>query len=55
VGGVTHWEGLRRNLLMRIFVPKRVEMAEGQRKLHNTDLRDFCSFSYVIRLTNEDG
>jgi hypothetical protein len=38
-------------VLRRMFGPKREEVAVGQRKLHNEELYNFYSSSYIIRLS----
>jgi hypothetical protein len=37
-------------VLRRIFEPKRDEVTEGWRKLHNGDLNDFYSSPSIIRM-----
>jgi hypothetical protein len=37
-------------VMSRIFGPKRDEVTEGWRKLHNEELRDFYSLPSIIRI-----
>jgi hypothetical protein len=37
-------------VLRRIFGPKRDEVTEGWRKLHNEELHDLCSLPSTIRM-----
>jgi hypothetical protein len=37
-------------VLRRIFGPKRDDVTEGWRQLHNEELRNLCSFPSIIRM-----